>query len=455
MADAIRISNCADLSIRSKAKIVVVSATSGTTNALVEICELKGNATQACEDIVQRHLKIAEDLGLKDSEYKTFFDKAISELTKLSKGIELIDEVSPKTRDKILCIGEKLSSALIAHCLSQKSSSPVHLVPATQLIKTDEYFGSATPLYEETRAFVKNTLLKYEQDSIFVTQGFTGSTLQDETTTLGRGGSDFSASLLGWAIDATSIEIWTDVKGVATTDPRICKNAQFINSLSFDEASEMAGFGAKVLHPITLEPAKKSKIPLKVLSTLEPESPGTTICQEPDKSPLVRAINCKRNQTLLTLRTASMLYSHNFLQNIFNVFNSYRISIDSIVTSQISVCMTLDDSTMLNSKLIAELKKMAEVQIEPGYTLVSLSGNHMSKTPELCKELFEVLGRIKTKKGNSVAVNSRMISAGASDHNICIMVNDQNADDVIQNLHDYFLPNYKQSLEAESLEVGK
>lgn len=433
-----RIVKCAELSLRSNADIVVVSATSGTTNQLVEICDSAKlgaeTITNLVERVITKHRRFSEELGIQPSSpWQAALESVYKELLALSQGIGLLGEISPSARDRILSAGERMSAPLICAALEKIDSRKVALVDARELIKTDEHFGSATPLYPQTASAVESTLQEisggHPSQYRFVTQGFIGSTPDDRTTTLGRGGSDFSASILAWALGAASLEIWTDVTGVASTDPRICSEARFMNQLSYAEAAEMAGFGAKVLHPITLDPVSQLQIPVRVLSSLQPDHPGTVICQNPEETPVVRAINCKRHQSLLTLRTASMLYSHDFLKNIFATFSAHRVSIDSIATSQISVTMTLDDVTLLNEALLNELKNYAEVHVESGFTLVSVTGNHMAHTPNLAGQLFSALE----------GINVRMISAGASDHNICFMVEDKRASEVVARLHKRFL----------------
>lgn len=434
-----RIRKCAALSQRSNADIIVVSATSGTTNQLVEICDSAklgvDTIKQLVERVIQKHQTFANEMNLAPtSPWAKSLSEVFSELRALAQGIGLLGEISPSARDRILSAGERMSSPLMAAALAEiETAREVFLVDARELIKTDDHFGSATPLYPNTQRAVDQKLADLKKDSAkqirIVTQGYIGSTQDDRTTTLGRGGSDFSASILAWALKAKVLEIWTDVTGVASTDPRICPEARFMSELSYSEAAEMAGFGAKVLHPITLDPVSLLEIPVRVLSSLEPNHKGTVICKTPKDTPVVRAINCKRNQSLLTLRTASMLYSHDFLKNIFATFSAHRVGIDSIATSQISVTMTLDDATLLNEELIEDLKKYADVEVEAGFTLVSVTGNHMAHSPNLAGQLFGALE----------GINVRMISAGASDHNICFMVEDKKASEVVARLHKRFL----------------
>lgn len=264
---------------------------------------------------------------------------------------------------------------------------------------------------------------------VYVTQGFIGQTLSGSTTTLGRGGSDYSAALFAEGIKATTLEIWTDVAGVATTDPRICPDAVVIDEISFKEMSELATFGAKVLHPSTLLPAIRSHIPVLVASSFEPQKPGTWVRKEVKNSPLIRAMALRKNQTLVTVSTPEMLHTHGFLFQIFKIFNDHKISIDAITTSEISVSVTLDHADSLNKSLIEELGKIAEVQVENNLSLVSLIGNNINHTPGLAKKIFEAI----------TDVNVRMICYGASRHNFCFLVDETKGNEVIQKLHRQFV----------------
>ena len=262
-----------------------------------------------------------------------------------------------------------------------------------------------------------------------MTQGFIGSTKEGMTTTLGRGGSDYSAALLAEGLGADILEIWTDVAGIATTDPRLCKEARAISEISFKEASELATFGAKILHPATLLPAIRSDIPVFVGSSFNPELGGTWIKKEVDEAPLIRAMALRKKQTLVTLSTPEMLYSHGFLYQIFKVFNDHKVSIDTITTSEISVALTLDDSTLLNRDLVMDLEKFADVKSEDNLALVSLIGNNINHTPGLAKQIFDSIPDI----------NVRMICLGASKHNFCFMINDNLGSEVVNRLHRTFI----------------
>ena len=209
------------------------------------------------------------------------------------------------------------------------------------------------------------------------------------TTTLGRGGSDYSAAILAEGIHAAILEIWTDVAGIATTDPRLCEKARPIDEISFKEASELATFGAKILHPATLLPAIRKNIPVFVGSSFDLKAGGTWVRKEVSQTPLIRAMALRKKQVLVTLSTPEMLHAHGFLFRLFEIFNDHKVSIDAITTSEISVSVTLDDSALLNKKLITDLSKFADVQVEENLGLISLIGNNINHTPGLARRIFD------------------------------------------------------------------
>jgi aspartate kinase len=249
------------------------------------------------------------------------------------------------------------------------------------------------------------------------------------TTTLGRGGSDYSAAILAEGVGADELEIWTDVAGIATTDPRLCPAAKPIHEISFKEASELATFGAKVLHPATLLPAIRKNIPVFVGSSFDAEARGTWVKKEVTEHPLIRAMALRKKQVLVTISTPEMLHTHGFLFQVFRIFNEHKVSIDAITTSEISVSVTLDDSTLLNKKLIADLSQIADVQVEDNLCLISLIGNNINHTSGLAKKIFETIPEI----------NVRMICLGASKHNFCFLVKEDQGAEAVQKLHAKFI----------------
>lgn len=439
MGDAQCMLRSAQVSILQKSNLIVVSAASGTTNLLIELAQIAEKKTWPdAEAIIKKisdnHLNISRDLNLRESDLKTIHS-LLTELTAVAQGIFLLKDCSIKALDFLQSFGERLSSVLFTAALSEqmKKNNPDALVEwldARSILKTDANFGKARPLLENMLRLSETLLLpKIKAGVIFVTQGFIGETPDGKTTTLGRGGSDYSAALFAEAISANILEIWTDVPGIATTDPRLCADAKSLKEISFQEASELATFGAKILHPATLIPAIRKNIPIFVGSSFDSVKQGTWVLKEVTERPLVRALALRKKQILVTLSTPEMLHSHGFLFGIFKIFNDHKISIDAITTSEISVSLTLDDSTLLNKNLIEDLSKTADVQIEDNLALVSLIGNNINHTAGLAKKIFEAISDI----------NVRMICLGASKHNFCFLVKEEDGPIAIQKLHQQFI----------------
>lgn len=439
MGDAECMKRSASVAYHQNSKLIIVSATSGTTNDLIELATTAEKSTWENAQIIFtkikiKHLKIARDLEM-IPEKIDLLNQLFEELESMSRGVHLLKDCSLKALDSIQSIGERLSSLLFTEAMSivlriEKSDRLAKWFDVREVLMTDNQFSKARPLTGE----IKNLCIEHfavlkHTDLVFVTQGFIGRSKEGMTTTLGRGGSDYTAAILAEGLGADILEIWTDVAGIATTDPRLCSDARAIPEISFKEASELAIFGAKILHPATLLPAIRSGIPVFVGSSFRPDLGGTWVKKDVDDTPLVRAIALRKKQILVTLSTPEMLYSHGFLYQIFKVFNDHKVSIDAITTSEISVSLTLDDSTLLNRDLIIDLEKFADVQVEENLALISLIGNHINHTPGLAKKIFETIPEI----------NVRMICLGASKHNFCFMISDDKGVDVINRLHQTFI----------------
>lgn len=439
MGDANRMLASAEVALQQKSVVVVVSATSGTTNDLIEIGK-KAEAGQwdevqvLMEKIKAKHFKIGQDLNI-TLEQSSLLEKLFEEMESIGKGVFFLRDCSLKAMDTLMSLGERMSSVLFTRALESvfsknKNSQIVELLDVRDVLVTDDSYGKARPLTDE---IIKNCAKRLRGidslKTVYVTQGFVGKSSSGFTTTLGRGGSDYTAAILAEGVNADILEIWTDVAGIATTDPRICKQAKSIAEISFKEASELATFGAKVLHPATLLPAIRKNIPVFVGSSFDPKLGGTWVKREALQQPLVRAMALRRKQTLVTLTTPEMLYAHGFLFKIFKVFNDFKVSIDAITTSEISVSVTLEDSAIQNRTLIAALEEFAEVQVESDACLVSLIGNNINHTPGLAKTIFEAISDI----------NVRMICLGASKHNFCFIVSDAQGEEVIRRLHRQFI----------------
>jgi aspartate kinase len=439
MGDAACMLRSAEVVQKQNSSVVVVSATSGTTNDLIELGRSSQNKawteTEAIlAKIRTKHLKIAEDLNISKTSNERL-ETLFEEMGSIAKGIHLLRDCSTKALDTLMSLGERMSSVLFSEAMGQvlkKYQSPKksEFLDVRTVLRTDESFGKAKPLTEEISKLCAQHLPQVKaQKTVYVTQGFIGMTEDGMTTTLGRGGSDYSAAILAEGIGADILEIWTDVAGIATTDPRLCPKAKPIDEISFKEASELATFGAKVLHPATLLPAIRKNIPVFVGSSFESGAKGTWVRKEVESYPLIRAMALRKKQVLVTLSTPEMLHAHGFLYQIFKIFNDHKVSIDAITTSEISVSVTLDDSALLNKKLIADLSEIAAVNVEENLALVSLIGNNINHTPGLGKQIFDVISDI----------NVRMICLGASKHNFCFIVSEEQGALAIQRLHEKFI----------------
>jgi aspartate kinase len=267
-------------------------------------------------------------------------------------------------------------------------------------------------------------------DQVLVTQGFIGQDGLGETTTLGRGGSDYSAALLAEALNAKNLAIWTDVVGIFTTDPRITEKARAIKEISFGEAAEMATFGAKILHPATLIPAMRQNIPVFVGSSKEPEKGGTQIKQKVDSNPTYRSIALRREQTLVTVKSPAMLHASGFLAQVFSILAKPELSVDLITTSEISVALTFDNPSgstqaLITSAVVEELEQLCEVTVEHGLSLVAVIGNGLNCAKGIGQSIFQAINDI----------NIRLICHGASANNLCFLVDEADANNVVEKLH--------------------
>lgn len=431
----------ATVSVQQNSYLVCVSATSGSTNQLIAIGQaaaqsLKDVSDKLVQEVIQRHNQIADELKLSSARKEVLIQMYV-ELESVAQGMRLLQDCSPRALDIILGLGERMSSVLFAQAMEntlsqQGSNKKVVWLDAREIIITDDQYGKARPQIDLIEKNCQQKIIKKYPDienTLIVTQGYIGRGLSGHATTLGRGGSDYSAALFAEGLNADVLEIWTDVPGIATTDPRICKDARSIDEISFKEASELAVFGAKVLHPATVEPARRKNIPVFVGSSFDSGKKGTWIKKEVQEAPLMRAMALRKNQSLVTLSTPEMLQTHGFLFKIFKVFNDYKISIDAITTSEISVSVTIDGSITTHQELIDELRKFAEVHIEEGLSLISLIGNNINHTSGLAKKVFSAISDI----------NVRMICLGASKHNFCFLVDATCGERAIQKLHHEFI----------------
>ena len=410
-------------------RLVVVSASAGVTNHLVRLAQanvpvaeqhtLLANINQIQFDIIE-HLDDVTPL-------KNEITQLLNELTLCVQ--QQAQHYSDANSDKILSFGEQMSSRIFAQVLQSVGVNGCYF-DACQIMKTDNVFGKAQVQLELLAENVKKQLIPELTDKVIVTQGFIGSDQQGNVTTLGRGGSDYSAALLAEAVVATKLSIWTDVIGIFTTDPRITDQARSISEISFGEAAEMATFGAKILHPATLIPAMRSEIPVFVGSSKEPESGGTRIQRSVASRPTYRSIALRKEQTLVTVKSPEMLHASGFLAKVFAVLAKHQLSVDLITTSEISVALTLDNppgstQAKLTQTAITELEQLCEVTVENNLSLIAVIGNNIHGTKGLGLNIFDKLNEF----------NIRMICHGASEHNLCFLVPQSDANQVVEKLH--------------------
>ncbi len=411
-------------------RLVVSSACSGVTNILVELAngvQDQEHRAELLKDLAEIHDSILaqlEDATEASSEVYGILDT----VTSLAEAASI--QANTKLTDHLVACGELMSTHILAQLMRERGINAVRF-DIREVLRTDDNFGRAEPNVEAIAQLAQEKLIPLCLDSVVITQGFIGSDEEGNTTTLGRGGSDYSAALIAEGVKASGLEIWTDVPGIYTTDPRIAPKASPIPEISFSEASEMANFGAKILHPSTLVPALRHDIPVFVGSSKEPEKGGTWIRHQVESSPLFRALALRCNQTMVTLRSANMFHAYGFLAKVFEILAKHKISVDLITTSEISVSLTLDQTDtsggapQLPQAAREELEELCKVEVEHDLCLVALIGNKMSERKGYAKQVF----------GTLEDLNLRMICYGASPHNLCFLVNESVAKQAIKKLH--------------------
>lgn len=411
-------------------RLVVSSACSGVTNILVELAngvqdqEHRAELLKNLAEIHDSILAQLEDATEASSEVYGILDT----VTSLAEAASI--QANTKLTDHLVACGELMSTHILAQLMRERGINAVRF-DIREVLRTDDNFGRAEPNVEAIAQLAQEKFIPLCLDSVVITQGFIGSDEEGNTTTLGRGGSDYSAALIAEGVKASGLEIWTDVPGIYTTDPRIAPKASPIPEISFSEASEMANFGAKILHPSTLVPALRHDIPVFVGSSKEPEKGGTWIRHQVESSPLFRALALRCNQTMVTLRSANMFHAYGFLAKVFEILAKHKISVDLITTSEISVSLTLDQTDtsggapQLPQAAREELEELCKVEVEHDLCLVALIGNKMSERKGYAKQVF----------GTLEDLNLRMICYGASPHNLCFLVNESVAKQAIQKLH--------------------
>ncbi len=405
-----------------ESKIVVLSALSGTTNALVSI----SNAlSQGDRESANSQITALED------HYKKFCIDLLSTTAGTEKAAAIIQEhfeflqiilkisFSEALNKDILAQGELLSTKLFSIYLTEKGVDHF-LIPALDFMTIDNY---DEPQVSIIKTKLSQILQNNQDKKIFITQGYISRNSKGEVDNLKRGGSDYSASLIAAAINASVCEIWTDIDGMHNNDPRVVKRTVAIEQLSFDEAAELAYFGAKILHPASIWPAQMYNVPVKLLNTMQPEAKGTLITQQAG-SVGIKAVAAKDGITAIKIKSSRMLLAYGFLRKIFEVFEKYRTSIDMITTSEVAVSLTIDNDTFL-SEIIKELEPFGTVEIDTNQSIVSIVGNEIMQSEDVMEKLFKSIKKIPV----------RMVSYGGSHHNISILIDTSHKIQTLQSLN--------------------
>ena len=411
---------------------VVVSAMSGVTDALLGIAASAGagRADEALERVEQlrtRHEAAARQLtdGSRGESLITDVMLHFDQLAAVARALSVLREVSPRTLDVVAAIGELLSSRVVAAALEQ-ADVPAEWVDARRAIVTTEDHTHATPLMRETNAALRASVQRSIDDGrVPVLGGFVGATLEGYTTTLGRGGSDFSAALVGAGIGASEIQIWTDVDGMLTADPRVIAAPRLVPMLSFAEAAELAYFGAKVLHPSTILPAIERNIPVRILNSRNPEGSGTliTAAGSTNGTP-VAALACKRDVTVVDITSSRMLMAYGFLRRVFEVFERFRTAVDVVTTSEVSVSVTVDDRRHLEA-ITSALRELGDVSVESDMSLLCAVGDRLRNEPEIAARVVGLLEEVPL----------RMISQAAARRNITVILRQADLPYAMNRLH--------------------
>ena len=414
--------------------VVVVSALSKVTDLLYRISDAAaaGNETETKDllsQLRQRHVDLAAEL-LSQSVLK---DEAVANVNSICDSLDSIamavcslGELSDRNKAIIISKGEYLSSTIIAHAMNSKGIR-TKWIDARDMMVTNKSYLKAEPDMSAIAERVPGVVSQaYEGVDAVITQGFVGVTKDAEPTVLGRGGSDYSASLIGLAIDAERIEIWTDVDGVRTADPRSVKNTKYLEKISFEEAAEMAHFGAKVLHPLTIEPAVKKNIPIYVLNSMNPSGKGTAILRNELIEDGVKSVSFKENIKVINIFSTRMINTSGFLRRVFEIFSESKVSVDLISTSEANISVTVDAAQNIDS-VVAQLSEFADVIVDDDKSQVSVIGKNIVRLNGMLKKTFTPLKKC----------NVYMISQGASFVNISFVVDREELAEVVQDLHDH------------------
>jgi aspartate kinase len=415
--------------------VVVVSAMAKVTDSLLAMGKAAGSgdrktALKMARSLRERHYETAGEL-LGTALFTKFHGDLgadFEDLDELLRGIGAVGEITPRTYDYVASFGEVLSSKIVAAAFAARGLPGVH-VDSRQCLLTDSSYTRAVPQFEETNERLRKRVQPLvDGGKVPVMGGFVGSNRSGITTTIGRGGSDFSAAIFGAGLNAERIEIWTDVDGMMTTDPRLCSDARRIKVISFDEAAELAYFGAKVLHPATVLPAVQKNIPVYVLNSLNPTCEGTKIiARAPRCTNIFKAIALKKKITLVEVASPRRLLVHGYLKSIFEAFDEHDVAVDVVSTSEVSVSVTAETNEAIPA-LAADLAKIADVKYEGRKAIVCLVGENLRDTAGIAAKVFGILEDVKI----------RMISQGASEINLTFVIEEDDAAEVVRRLHHAF-----------------
>ena len=416
--------------------VVVVSALGGATDRLLGLAAEAGagdveGAREHVKALRARHIEVAGIITIDAdrAEVEQFIQQEFDSLDRVVGALGVLGEVSPRWLDAIAATGEILSSRIVAAALTSNGIA-AGWVDARQAVVTNGDHMSAAPLWPETTAALRKTV-----DPVLVARrvpvlgGFVGATTDGVTTTLGRGGSDYSAAIVGACLEASEIQIWTDVDGMLTADPRVVKDTRLVPHLSFSEASELAYFGAKVLHPATIQPAVARNIPVRILNSKRPlDSEGTLITGDrpPGSGPLT-AVASKTGVTVVDIASTRMLMAHGFLRRIFETFERFKTPVDVVTTSEVSVSVTIDDTRRL-PEIMAVLSEVADVTREDGMAILCGVGEGLQNDPAFVGRLLDAVG----------AVPVRMLSQAAARRNITLVINEKDLVPALQRVHERF-----------------
>jgi aspartate kinase len=415
--------------------IVVVSAMAKVTDQLLAAAAAAGRGDKSgalaiSSRLRNRHIDTATDL-LNEQRFvdlQLAIHQEFDALDDLLRGIAAVGELTPRTSDLVVSFGERLSSRIVAAAFDQRGLNGTH-VDARTCIITDSHYGKAAPQEAAIEAKLKELVLPLvEEGKTPVMGGFIGSNGEGITTTLGRGGSDYTAALVGGGLHAGAIEIWTDVNGIMTTDPRIVSDALRVKTISFEEAAELAYFGAKVLHPATILPAVQKSIPVWVLNSRNADNEGTKItavapkCKSPFKS-----IAAKKKLTIIDIVASRMLMSHGYLKAVFDVLDKHKCVVDMVSTSEVRISLTVDSNERL-PEVVEELSKIADVKMEGNKALICMVGEDIRGHNGIAGQVFTAVSH----------VNVRMISQGASEINMSFMINEEDVEEAVRSLHKHF-----------------